>query len=140
MARITCPEGVVMKRCRIFRATAAILAFGAALMGDQVTLKNGDRLSGQIVKFDGEKLTLKSEFFGSVNIPWTATDTIASTEPLYLTLTGGQVVVGTVSSVDGRVQVNTTEAGTITTARDQIKTIRSKDEQALYQTEIDRLR
>ena len=31
-----------------------------ALLADQVTMKNGDRLSGAIVKYDGKNLVLKS--------------------------------------------------------------------------------
>jgi len=34
------------------------------LSADQVVLKNGDTITGSIVKKDGGKLTLKSEFLG----------------------------------------------------------------------------
>jgi len=33
---------------------------------DQIVLKNGDRVTGQIVKSDGKKLTVKTEFMGAV--------------------------------------------------------------------------
>ena len=36
------------------------------VLADQVSLKNGDRLSGTIIKYDGENLILKSEFAGEV--------------------------------------------------------------------------
>ena len=35
-----------------------------AVIGDQITLKNGDHLSGTISKADGKVLTMKSEFAG----------------------------------------------------------------------------
>jgi hypothetical protein len=38
----------------------AMLAPGA--VADQVVLKNGDRLTGQVIRFDGKKLLLISEF------------------------------------------------------------------------------
>lgn len=40
------------------------------LYADQVTLGNGDRLTGQIVKSDGKTLTLKTESVGTVDIKW----------------------------------------------------------------------
>jgi hypothetical protein len=33
---------------------------------DTLTLKNGDRISGQIIKSDGKKITVKTEFMGTV--------------------------------------------------------------------------
>ena len=41
---------------------------------DQVILKNGDRLSGTIIKSDNENLTMKSEFAGEVKIQWAAVE------------------------------------------------------------------
>ena len=46
----------------------AFLSFGASALADQVVLKNGDRLTGTIVKSDAKSLTLKSEFAGTVTI------------------------------------------------------------------------
>ena len=53
----------------------ATLLVGAAY-ADQVTLKNGDRLTGSVVKSDAKALTLKSEFAGTVAIDWNAVETI----------------------------------------------------------------
>lgn len=44
-----------------------VLAAGS-VRADQITLKNGDRLSGKIVSGDGKTLLLKSEFAGDVTI------------------------------------------------------------------------
>lgn len=41
----------------------------SSALADQVTLKNGDRLSGTIVKTDDDKLEMKSEFAGDVKLP-----------------------------------------------------------------------
>src|SRR5258708_2637746 len=65
---------------------------------DQVVLKNGDTITGSIVKKDGVKLTLKSEFLGEVTMPWTAVQTIRSDEPLTVVLPGGETVAGKVST------------------------------------------
>ena len=50
------------------------------LLADQVVLKNGDRLTGNIVNSDGKTLTLKSEFAGEVKIQWDAITEITSSQ------------------------------------------------------------
>src|SRR5256885_2005709 len=58
--------------------------FGAVALADEVKLKNGDRLTGAVVKFDGKNLTLKTEFAGTVNIVWDAVDQVLTAQPIYL--------------------------------------------------------
>lgn len=123
-----------MARAILFLTLCCALAFA-----DQVTMKNGDRLSGSIVKYDGKNLVIKSEFAGLATIPWDAVTGINSTEPLNVGLKDGQVVVGLVTTTsEGGIQVATQDAGTVNAARDKIEFVRSKDEQAAYQAEIDR--
>ncbi len=107
---------------------------------DQVVLKNGDRLSGSIVKSDAKSLTFKSEFVGTVNIPNDAIEQISADQPLNLVLKDGQTVVGTVATKDGKLEVHTTDTGTVSVARESVDTIRSKEAQAAYQQEIERLK
>jgi len=66
------------------------------IFADQVTMKNGDRLSGTIVKSDGMNLTIKSEFAGEVKIAWDAITEITATAPVNVGLKDGQNIVGTV--------------------------------------------
>src|SRR5690348_6718800 len=116
----------------------ATLVVGAAY-ADQVTLKNGDRLSGSVVKSDAKALTLKSEFAGTVAIDWNAVETITSAAPLYLILKSGQVLLGPVETVNGAISVKTADAGTVSTAKAQVETIRSKEEQEAFQASVERL-
>jgi putative salt-induced outer membrane protein len=118
----------------VFSAAAGLAA------ADQVTLKNGDRLTGAVLKSDAKALTLKSEFAGTVAIDWNAIETITSAEPLYLTLKSGQVLIGPVETASGIIQVKTADAGTVSTSKAQVDTIRSKQEEEAYQAGIDRLR
>jgi len=57
--------------------TIVLLTF-PALAADQVVLTNGDTITGTIVKKDGDKLTVKSEFLGEVTMPWKAVKSIRS--------------------------------------------------------------
>ena len=46
-----------------------LVLFTQTAFADQVTMKNGDRLSGTILKSDGKSLATKTEFAGDVTIP-----------------------------------------------------------------------
>jgi len=85
-------------------AFATLLLFGPALFADQVTLKNGDVITGTIVKKDGGKLTLKSDILGEVTMPWDAVTSIKSEKPVYVVLPTGQVN-GTLATQGSELQV-----------------------------------
>lgn len=108
------------------------------LLADQVTLKNGDRLSGNIIKYDGKNLVLKTEQAGDVTVPWANVTVVNSTQPLNVTLKDGQRIVGIVTTDGAKFQIATKETGTVTAARDSVEYIRSDTEQKAYDTEIDR--
>src|SRR5258706_5047331 len=102
---------------------------------DQVTMKNGDRLSGTVVKSEAKSLVMKTEFVGNVTISGDAVTAITSTTQLHFALKDGQTVVGTVTTTpEGRFTIATKETGSVTAARDSVVAIRSDQEQA----EIDR--
>src|SRR5579884_2198857 len=115
------------------RVLLTLVLLTATAAADQVTLKNGDRLSGTIVKSDAKSLTLKSEFAGTVAIDWTAVTGITSTAPLYVALKSGQVLVGPVTAEAGTVRVNTSETGTVSTSQADITGIRSGTEEQAYE-------
>ncbi len=116
------------------------LCASCVLLADQITLKNGDRLSGAIVKYDGKNLILKSELAGQVTIPWDAVTTITSSAPLNIGLKDGQMLVGTVTTADGKFMVATSATGSVAAPRDAIVVIRSKEEQAAYDADADHSR
>ena len=110
-----------------------------ALFADQVSLKNGDRLTGTIVKSDAKTLVLKTEAAGDVTFQWSAIDAITSTQPLHVGLAGGQMIVGPVATRDGQIVVTTQNAGVVTTSKDSVQVIRSDSEQAAYDAAMERL-
>jgi len=110
------------------------------LFADQIVLKNGDRLSGAVVRSDAKTLLIKTEFEGDVTVQWAAIDTIASTQPLHVGLKGGQMIVGPVTTSDGAIHIASQPAGVVTAPKDSVELLRSDAEQAAYDAEIDRLR
>ena len=107
-----------------------------ALFADQVTLKNGDRFTGTIVKSDDKTLLIKTEFAGDVTVQWTAIQGISSTQPLHVSLTDGQVVAGPVTTTDGSLAVATGSKGTVTTPITAVNLIRSDAEQAAFEKSL----
>jgi YD repeat-containing protein len=110
-----------------------------ALFADQISLKNGDRMTGTIVKSDAKTLVLKTEAAGEVTFQWAAIDSITSTQPLHVGLAGGQMVVGPVATKDGQILVTTQTAGVVTAAKDSVQVIRSDSEEAAYDAAMERL-
>src|SRR2546426_9781120 len=99
---------------------------------DQVTLKNGDRVTGKIVKKDGAALTFKSDAFGDVSIPWEKVAQVISQEPLTVVLPGGKTVLGKVGTTENKLEV-TTQAATESVAITEVSAIRNADEQKVYE-------
>ena len=116
------------------------LSVSLAARADQVTLKNGDRVSGDIVKSDGKRITVKTEFMGTVEIAWDQVDKLASDKPVYLTLNDNQTVVGLVSTEEGGFEVATKETGKVKVAKASIATVRNEAEFNSWKAEIERLK
>jgi putative salt-induced outer membrane protein len=118
---------------------AALLILCPSLFADQVTLKNGDRLTGTIEKSDAKTLVIKTQYEGEVTVQWPAVETIRSEEPLHVGLEGGQMLIGPVTTSDGQLEIDTKEAGTVSTKLDAVRVIRSSAEEAAYQAQLARL-
>ncbi|MFB3922922.1 MAG: YdiY family protein [Terriglobia bacterium] len=110
------------------------------LYADQVVMKNGDRLTGTVVDSDGKTLTLKSAFAGEVKIQWDAVQEVNSDGPVYVSAKDGGTLVGKVTTAEGRFVVQTADSGPVTVAKDAVTSVRSKEKQAAYDAEIERLR
>jgi len=106
--------------------------FTLAASADQVTLKNGDRLTGTIVKSDGKTLLLKTDSAGEITLKWDAVSGIVSSQPLSVQLNNGQVVSGNVTTEDGKFEVATRDRGQVAAPRENVAAIRNAAEQSDY--------
>ncbi|MGB2665485.1 MAG: DUF481 domain-containing protein [Candidatus Acidiferrum sp.] len=118
-----------------------IMIFASAAAADQVTLKNGDRLSGNIVSGDGKTLLIKTEFAGDVTIQWDAIVGIESTQNLNLTLKDGTKLSGKITTTsDGRfVVAGATPAPAAPPSKDVIVAVRNDAEQKTFDTEAEKM-
>ncbi|MGB9464877.1 MAG: DUF481 domain-containing protein [Candidatus Acidiferrum sp.] len=125
---------------RSFFAGVFLCFCATAALADQVTLKNGDRLSGTIVKSDAKTLLIKTDLAGDVSIQWDAVSSIVSSQTLHLALKDGQTIVGTVTTNDGKFEVATKETGPVVAPKDAVVGVRDDAEQKAYDDQIERLR
>ncbi len=117
----------------VFLLLAANIAFA-----DQVTLKNGDRVTGAIVKKDGNDLTIKSDLMGVIKVAWDQVTDIKSNEPLSVVLAGQTaekpaVTKATITSSGGQITLSGGPAGTKTVAPAEIAAIRDNSEESAYE-------
>jgi putative salt-induced outer membrane protein YdiY len=125
---------------RIAYFILALSIFSASAKADQVTLRNGDRLTGTIVKCDAKTLVMKTEFAGDVSVQWDPVSAIASSQPLHLALKDGQTIVGMVTTAENRFEVATKETGAVAASKEAVVAVRNDAEQKAYDDQIERLR
>lgn len=98
-----------MKRL-ILAAAAAATIFASAVMADEVTFKNGDRLTGTVVQSAGGKLVLKTTVAGDVTIDLSEVQSVKSDEPIRIDLKDGSTISAesvSASTEPGAIQVDT---------------------------------
>jgi len=99
---------------------------------DQVVLKNGDIITGTVIKKDGDKLTLKSEFLGEVTMPWSAVKSLQSDQELNVVMPGGETVKGKLSTAGDNLAV-ATASGEKTAALTAVTAVRDDAEQHTWE-------
>ena len=105
-----------MPRSKLVLAALLIVAFLCPVArADQVTLKDGDRLSAHIIKSDGKTLVMKSELAGEVSLAWDSSTQISSGSPVHLMLADDRGVSGIVSTNGDQISVKPSGAAAIET-------------------------
>jgi putative salt-induced outer membrane protein YdiY len=107
------------------------LALAAYARADQLVLKNGDRVTGGIVKKDAKTITMKSDAFGVITAPWDQVESITVDKPLTVVLSGGESVEGTLTTAGGRVEVASKDTKRAVEPG-AIEALRNADEQRSY--------
>lgn len=115
----------------------AVVCFSAS--ADQVTLKNGDKLTGKITTSDAGTLTLRTEFAGEVKIKRDAIASVATDEPVNVQL-ADRTVIGAVEPAPApeQVAIRVPGAETITAPLAEVAAFRSDAAQRAYERERER--
>ena len=117
---------------KILFGVCAILLFVPLVFADQITMKDGDRITGDIVKKDGDTVTVKSKNFGTVTLKWDDVATVKSDQPLNVSLTDGKTVKANIETQGGRIQVAAPGAPQTVEPKDVV-TLRNDAEQKTYE-------
>jgi len=112
-----------------------LLLLAMPSLADQIVLKNGDRLTGTIVKSDGKALVIKTDYAGDVTVKFDAIQSFTSTGDLNVTM-GGKTVVGPVTTSGEDVIVATKTAGPVEGPKASVTLLRSPAEQAAYEKSL----
>ena len=119
-----------MRKLKIIALTA-FLALSSVVFADQITLKNGDHLTGTIVKSDGKTLVLHTEFAGDVTVQFAAITQITTEKDMHVSTSDKKTVVGPVTASDGKIEV-ATKTGTVEVPTGNVVLMRDDAEQAAY--------
>jgi putative salt-induced outer membrane protein YdiY len=112
--------------------TLILVAGSITAFADQIVLKNGDRLTGTVVKSDAKELVLKTEFAGDVTIQFPAIQEIKTDQQLHVETKSGQKAVGAVSTADGKLEVATKTSGTVAVPKEEVVVLRNDAEQVAF--------
>jgi len=122
---------------RTTQLLALLFCLSSGLMfGDEITLKNGDRLTGKVVKSDGKTLVVHTESAGDVTIQFAAVDRVTTDQDLHVELKNGQTVVGPVTTTDGKLEVPSKAGGTVEASKEDVGLIRGEAEQVAYEKSL----
>ncbi len=110
-----------------------LIGLGApSALADKVVLKNGDCVTGDIIKKDGSTLTIKTDQFGVIVTPWDQVASIVVQKPLHIVLQDGRTLQGTLTAGGEKIEVTTADGKTGASLAD-IAVLRNEDEQRSYE-------
>lgn len=108
----------------------------SGLFADQVTLKNGDRLSGTVVKGDGKTLVLHTDAAGDVTIKFDQIQEIKTEQELHVSLKDGKTAVGPVTTTDGKIEIAPKGTAPVEASTGDVTIIRNDAEETAYQKSL----
>jgi putative salt-induced outer membrane protein len=124
----------VVRNLRYFVLFLAVSC--SCMVADQITLKNGDRLTGTVVKSDGKTLVLHTDAAGDVTFQFDAIAEIKTDQELHVGLKDGKTVVGPVTTSDGKLEVATKAGGTVEAPPANVAVMRNDAEQTAYEKSL----
>ena len=110
----------------------ALFASLGTAWADQILLKDGDRVTGSIVKKDGATVTIQSKNFGLVTLKWDDIETIRTDQPLNVVLPGDRTVRANIETRDGQIAVAAPGVRQTVTPADVVA-LRNDAEQKAYE-------
>jgi len=105
---------------KLLRALLALPLGGALLQADVVETKTGARLTGTVSEVGGGTITLVTDYAGTLSIKQSEVVKLETEKPLFIRLTGGTTMEGTVEAKkNGEIKIKGKD-GTISTTVDKV--------------------
>ena len=115
---------------------AGIILFVAAAFAanaDTIVLKNGDHLTGTVVKSDGKQVTLKTDYAGEVNVQLAAIKEITTDKAIYAVTADKKTVSGKVTTEGDSLVITPGNAPAVHVAIASVTILRDEEEQAAWE-------
>ncbi len=109
-----------------------VLLTSTCIWADQIVMKNGDKVTGSVVKKDAKTVTIKTDNFGVVTLDWEKVASVNVDTPINVVLGDGKTVQGTLATAGEKVEVTGAGAKQAVAPAD-IVTLRNSVEQAAYE-------
>lgn len=101
--------------------------YPASISADEVRLKNGDRITGNIVSMENDELVLKTSYAGKITVKWEEVANFSTDGNIDVVFTDGTRLKGaTAKPDDGKVAFYIKQAQPLTFDPDQVKAINPK--------------
>src|SRR5947209_4993091 len=123
-----------MKNARIL--TILVAALCSTVFADQIVLKNGDRITGTIIKSDAKTLVIKTDYAGELTVDWSAVQDLTSTQSLHVELKNGRTLAGPVTITEGKARVGSQPSASAETAKEDVSAIRNDANQLAYEKSL----
>jgi putative salt-induced outer membrane protein YdiY len=89
------------------------LSLNHIAIADEIKLKNGDTITGTIVKKETDKLIVNTSYAGEISITWTQISSLNSTAPVNVVLTDQSTLTGMINeSEPGRAKIKNDQLNT----------------------------
>ncbi|MBA3973057.1 MAG: hypothetical protein C0504_02425 [Candidatus Solibacter sp.] len=126
-------------RSTIVKILICLALAAGVLSADQITLKNGDRITGTIVKSDDKSLVLKTAYAGDVTIDMAQIASINAGDMLHVQLKD-RIVVGRIApAAEGAVEIRTGEGAAFTAPLGELLALRTAAGQRAWEREQERI-
>ena len=86
------------KTCVALLGLLTFLPFSRVAVADEIRLKNGDRITGEVLSMSGDQLLLRTSYAGEITIAWEQVSGITTDKPITVVLGDGTSLRGTPES------------------------------------------
>jgi len=114
------------------RVLAAAVFYACYLSADQIVMKDDDRITGTVIKKDGEKLTIASKNFGEVTMKWEDVESIRTDAPVTVVLGGDRTEKVEIDTQDGKIRIGRSEPPQMVEPK-EIIALRNEEQQSAYE-------